>query len=163
MRTWIVLAATLAVAGCSKKAENAPEPNAPPPSAPVTQSGETTPTDESSEPETKIELPAGGAPTPTQGEDKNALHDQEYKTLAEAESALSNAKHELDQLLKTSGSATPLSVGDSRCDGACKALSSMKRAADAVCRLAGDSDQRCKKARTLVEESEGRVATCKCG
>ncbi len=40
---------------------------------------------------------------------------------------------------------------ESRCATACKAFASLKRAADAVCRLAGDDDARCDHAKKLVE------------
>lgn len=49
------------------------------------------------------------------------------------------------------------------CELACRALASMKRAADAVCRLAGEADPRCTDARRRVSESETRVAACSCG
>lgn len=48
------------------------------------------------------------------------------------------------------------------CELACRALASMKRAADAVCRLAGETDPRCTDARRRVSESETRVAACSC-
>jgi len=51
---------------------------------------------------------------------------------------------------------------ESRCDTACKAFASLKRAADAVCRLAGDDDARCDHARKLVDENGRRVAQCGC-
>lgn len=51
---------------------------------------------------------------------------------------------------------------ESRCDTACKAFASLKRAADAVCRLAGDDDARCDHAKKLVNENGRRVAQCGC-
>jgi hypothetical protein len=55
-----------------------------------------------------------------------------------------------------------LTQGDPRCERACKAFSSLRRAADGVCRLAGDGDARCVRARGIVKDNEARVATCKC-
>lgn len=57
----------------------------------------------------------------------------------------------------------PLGVGDPRCANACKAFASLRRAADAVCRLAGDSNARCSRAREIVKDSEERVKSCSCG
>ena len=48
------------------------------------------------------------------------------------------------------------------CETACRALASMGRAADAICRLAGDADARCSSARKRVEDSSSRVAACRC-
>ncbi len=48
------------------------------------------------------------------------------------------------------------------CQDACRALSSMKRAADTICRLAGPEDARCQTARRRVQEGEERTSTCGC-
>lgn len=53
-------------------------------------------------------------------------------------------------------------LSESPCAVACRALTSMKRAADAVCRLAGEGDARCADARKRVSESATRVASCAC-
>lgn len=164
----ILCAIVLSTSGC-KKSENAPEANAPPSSMPADESVSREP----STPGQAGYAPPPAAPTsglPSGGEaaekpeEKEALDKPvEYKTIEEAESALSGAKTELDKLLtKSGGGADRLATNDARCENACKAFSSMKRAADAVCRLAGDPDARCKKARTLVKGSESRVAVCKC-
>lgn len=55
-----------------------------------------------------------------------------------------------------------LAGGDARCAEACKAFASLKRAADAVCRLTSATDARCAKARTVVEENRKRVQVCRC-
>ncbi|RYE83428.1 MAG: hypothetical protein EOO75_19350 [Myxococcales bacterium] len=49
------------------------------------------------------------------------------------------------------------------CRDACRALSSMRRAADTVCRLAGEGDERCQSARRRVHDGEGQTGTCQCG
>jgi hypothetical protein len=153
------------LAGC-KKSEDAPQANAPPSSVPAHES--------TVDPATPAQPGYGQAPAPTTGglpsatttpsEDEPTLEKPvEYQTIEEAETALSGAKTELDKLLtKPGGGADRLATDDARCENACKAFASMKRAADAVCRLAGDPDARCKKARTLVKSSEARVAVCKC-
>jgi len=94
----------------------------------------------------------------------SSLND-EPKTIAEAETRLADAEDEIQQLLhvnKGGAAASPLSTGDGRCEQACKAFASLKRAADAVCRLAGDSHERCTRARSVVKKNEGRVQPCSC-
>jgi type IV secretory pathway VirB10-like protein len=165
----IALAGSVLGSGC-KKSEDAPQVNAPPSSTPVvdesereTSTAEPDP-DQAGAPSSTSGLPSGGAQPATPTDKKEALDQPaEYQTVEEAEKALTGAKTELDKLLtKAGGGADRLASEDSRCESACKAFSSMKRAGDAVCRLAGDSDARCKKARTLVKGSESRVAVCKC-
>jgi len=46
-----------------------------------------------------------------------------------------------------------------RCHIACRALSSMRRATDRLCSLAGEHDHRCARARTRLEIAATRVAT----
>ncbi|MCC6644136.1 MAG: hypothetical protein IT374_01010 [Polyangiaceae bacterium] len=48
------------------------------------------------------------------------------------------------------------------CQTACRALASMRRAADAVCRLAGATDARCDSAQRRVDAATARVAHCGC-
>lgn len=48
------------------------------------------------------------------------------------------------------------------CMSPCRALASMRRAVDALCRMAGDSDKRCLDARQTLSDSVSRTATCKC-
>lgn len=52
----------------------------------------------------------------------------------------------------------------SACSRVCRALGSMRRSVDAICRLAGDSDARCKDARGVLDKSGRRVegAGCSC-
>ncbi|AUX43140.1 hypothetical protein SOCE26_045830 [Sorangium cellulosum] len=45
------------------------------------------------------------------------------------------------------------------CETACRALASMERAAQHLCGLSGDADQRCDAARTRVKSATDRVAT----
>ncbi|MBK6514035.1 MAG: hypothetical protein IPG04_07915 [Polyangiaceae bacterium] len=63
-------------------------------------------------------------------------------------------------------SATPsqLDTGTaaSRCELACKALGSMRRSSEYVCRLAGPADPRCELARARVVKAEGRVSSAGC-
>jgi hypothetical protein len=48
------------------------------------------------------------------------------------------------------------------CETACKALSSLTRASDAVCRLDSDGGKRCERARQIREDASQRVASCGC-
>lgn len=125
--------------------------------------------------------PGAAAPTPApqaaptlgstkeeeRGDDAKGDTAVEPATLAAAESALEKAKTSLDQLVGAKGGraaeATPLASGDPRCPEACKAMSSLRRAAAAVCRLAGDAHARCARAKGIVKDSEGKLAACKCG
>ena len=60
----------------------------------------------------------------------------------------------------------PLSTGDLRegpaCATACRAIGSMKRAVDAICRMAGEADPRCTDARKTLADSVERTAGCGC-
>ncbi len=49
------------------------------------------------------------------------------------------------------------------CRQACRAYASLRRAVDAVCRLAGDPSEKCTSARDRQKEIEGRVTSCGCG
>jgi hypothetical protein len=48
------------------------------------------------------------------------------------------------------------------CATACRAFSSLGRAASAVCRIAGEKDARCTRAHGVVADAEKRVAACGC-
>ena len=52
--------------------------------------------------------------------------------------------------------------GMPRCGDACRAFGSLDRAASAICRIAGESSDRCERARSVVEEYRSRVAACHC-
>lgn len=158
---WIVLALLLA-AGC-KKQESSPAPA----QSPV--ESQKTPVDHPLQPGAQP-LP----PTPTvesQGgaspKKKSALPEREAEasSVQEAEKALDEAAANLSKLLgsgRAAGDATRLSAGDPRCPEACKAMGSLRRAAAAVCRLAGDATERCSRAKSIVKDNELRVAACKC-
>lgn len=48
------------------------------------------------------------------------------------------------------------------CGQSCRALSSMRRAVSALCRMTGDEDARCSDAKKTLSQSESRVAQCHC-
>jgi hypothetical protein len=88
----------------------------------------------------------------------------EPESLPEAERALEQARSELEGGLAGGAKADREASGGERdCATACRAFASLKRAADAVCRLAGPDEQpRCARARGVVAEGERRVAGCGC-
>jgi hypothetical protein len=49
-----------------------------------------------------------------------------------------------------------------KCASPCRALASMRRAVTALCRMTGDTDERCETAQRTLKESETRAATCRC-
>ena len=88
----------------------------------------------------------------------------EPESLPEAERALEQAKGELEGGPAGGAKADQEASGAERdCATTCRAFASLKRAADAVCRLAGPGEQpRCARARSMVAEGERRVAGCGC-
>lgn len=48
------------------------------------------------------------------------------------------------------------------CATSCRAIGSMRRAVNAICRIAGTSDARCEEARRILATSEERVVSCRC-
>lgn len=48
------------------------------------------------------------------------------------------------------------------CVSPCRALASMRRAVDALCRMTGEHDNRCVDAKKTLAESVGRTSSCKC-
>lgn len=108
-----------------------------------------------------------------------------YDSVDEAEQALADAEQQLAGLF--SGSREALAEGSAespppepsvdegdaeevgedddgagRCATACKALESLRRAGDAICRLAGEEDERCSRARKIIQENTERVSECGC-
>jgi hypothetical protein len=138
-----------------------------------------------------MEAPSPTAAPEAPAEDydgKDELH-ADLSTLEKAEAELARAQTVLDGLYVAEGrgveqapkkSAAPRAAAPpaggvrteeaeekakddrSRCDTACRAFASLERAADAVCRLAGDAKDRCARAKKLVDENGGRVASCSC-
>ncbi len=79
-------------------------------------------------------------------------------TPAEAASAPSpRAESAPDQELALSSARA-----ESPCMRACRAFASMRRASDALCRIAGEHDGRCTEARRAVRESEAKLEGCSC-
>jgi hypothetical protein len=88
-------------------------------------------------------VPAGGAPA------------------ASAPAEAERASEPVAQQAPAPESKDDKGSGD-RCSGLCRAFGSLSRAADAICRLAGEPDERCTRARTSVRDNFKRVAVCRC-
>lgn len=115
--------------------------------------------------------------------------DEEFTNLEAAERALNQAKADLDRLALAepapvvgrsasadratekkeakgaqapSAGAAANSAPNPVCENACRAFSSLSRAAGAVCRLDGNNGAHCTRAKRVVADSQQRVATCSC-
>jgi len=164
-QTWLLLVFGCALAaGCS--------PAHPPEPAPVRS-----PLPEGGRPgfaPAPATMPAASEPEPAGG----------FGSLEEAEAALHRAERELAAAASESspqdtteeqaapagaapapkaGAAQQRSVSVGTCDRVCRAFDSLSRAADAVCRIAGATSDRCWQARRRVDQNRQRVSGCGCG
>jgi hypothetical protein len=129
----------------SKEPATAPAPGpSPPPSPPPTTV-------------TPGVLPPFPRPLPPSSD----LGGPEPRTLEEALARLEASALELETLWRMRA-GTPLDAG--MCLNVCASLASLRRAAAAVCRLAGDGDDRCRRATERLRDSERRAreAGCPC-
>ncbi len=113
-------------------------------------------------------MPSAAPPAAEPASESAAPSSLRAGTADEAVGELDAAERELDRLLGGSGDATgpgglkkegeerPLAGGDG-CSIACRALASMRRAADHLCELAGEGDTRCSDARARVGRASDRV------
>ena len=186
---WLVGGLTVLVLapGCAR----APEASAPAPSSASSASsnGAAPPPAEAAPIAAPAASPAP-APPPQGLDDesrKGAGLDQEFATLEAAERALNQAKADLDRLALAepskplsrdgaSGGASEkkeraaqapkasaaASAPNALCENACRAFSSLSRAASAVCRLDGDGGSHCAHAKRVLSDSQLRVASCSC-
>lgn len=89
---------------------------------------------------------------------------REPTTAAEALDILEEDEAMLLAALDDAKQATSLARDPAAtCQRVCVAIASMRRSVDAVCRLAGDDDDRCSRARGTLDRSEGRVRDAGCG
>ncbi len=98
---------------------------------------------------------------------------EEPRTAEEAQDQIDAARAIIDQSVRTEG---PVSADAAKsdqptvkaeqveavCAGRCKALASMKRAVDALCRMTGESEARCVSAKRTYDASSTRIADCSC-
>lgn len=183
---WLLAAAPLLV-GCAKNrtegAAPAPLPAAAPGASLSTPPSAAAPGAERGAPAGAAGLPAGNGKAAPEARqvgpstlDNNRAapraggkHAERFKSIAEAQAALERANRELVALYAPANKMTRAHAASAdhasaaqRCGIACKAFASLERAADGVCRLAGEQDARCKHARHLVDVNRRRVASCGC-
>jgi hypothetical protein len=177
MRKITYLGATLVCLGCSKRAEDESVKSATAPATPAAgDRAAEQPLAPGAAPPPAVAAPEAPAQEPADEEapssttknsekpKKDGLGDQtreELNSVADAEALLNAQSARLTKLLG-GAKAQALSAGDKRCDEACLAFASLKRAADAICRLAGDSDARCTRAKRIVDSSESKLKACSC-
>lgn len=143
-------------------------------------------------PESQAAAPAPVAPQGLdRPKSKAAREDEaEFANLEAAERALNQAKADLDRLAlaepspvlgqnsaadravekkESKASRAPSAAGaaapaksNAVCEDACRAFSSLTRAASAVCRLDGASGTHCSHAKHIVADAQQRVASCSC-
>jgi hypothetical protein len=170
----LALIGAAAAASCSRRSEEAPSETAASqapamPAAPGSPAAEPAPESQA--------RPEPGAAPPTSLERAEepprgglGQHEDRLTTLGEAEKAFADSEQQLAKLLgpldadkaKGGQAAAPLAGGDARCPQACKAFDSLRRAGDAICRIAGDADARCSRARDVVKQNQTRVTACGC-
>ena len=187
--SWFALLASLVACGRSPEAA-APEAAAPAASASTTSSDlATAPAAEEAAPATPSPAPAPQGLGDDSPKSKAPVRGQdEFTSLEAAERALNQAKSDLDRLAlaepsPTVGRAAPGDRANEKksdkgaapsagaaantapsplCENACRAFSSLTRAANAVCRLDGNSGTHCTRAKRVVSDSQHRVASCSC-
>jgi hypothetical protein len=155
-------ALVLALGACAKRADESPPAASAAPDTPAEESPAGGPPEQGVAPTTAEPAPAPESEPPSSltGEGKKGA--DAFPTIEAAEAELARADKALTQLLSRNGKAEKLAVGDDRCGKACKAFSSLERARDAICRIAGEPDARCSRARKIVKDHEPRIAACAC-
>jgi hypothetical protein len=157
----------------------APEPEAAPEKE-AAPAGEQPSTMAPAAPGPPPQAPAGAAPPPSSAAEA-ADEGEALQTVEQAQALLARAEQELQSLFghgaqrkeRAAGAPSPASAPAaarpparsrprSPCASACRAFASLDRAAGAVCRLAGESDARCLRAKQSVKENAQRVASCDC-
>lgn len=94
------------------------------------------------------------------------------RTVEEAQEQIARAKTALERGGGLPGDATSAPAPQSltgreerpedTCGGTCRALASMKRAVEALCRMTGDADARCVDAKRTLDENTARTSSCRC-
>lgn len=171
MRKFTYVGVALVCLGCSKRAEDESVKSASTPVAPAQESepgGVEQPMAPGASPPPAAAAPESPADEEVPSSTKKSAEKSEKDGLAEkltsiaqAEAALNEKSAQLTKLLG-GAKAQALATGDKRCDEACLAFASLKRAADAICRLAGDSDARCTRAKRIVDDNETKLKACSC-
>jgi len=175
------------LAGFTACAQVSPEASVPAATATTAPAEERPPA-----PESQAAAPAPVAPQGLDRPKSKAAREgeAEFANLEAAERALNQAKADLDRLAlaepspvlgqnsaadraaekkeskasrapSAAGAAAP-TKGNALCEDACRAFSSLTRAASAVCRLDGANGTHCSHAKHIVADAQQRVASCSC-
>lgn len=130
----------------------------------------------------------GGADAPAKAPSQGQAHADEAsepRSIEEANEHIARARADLEPLTSTPGAeammiepqegassrpqAAPPGGGpsgkrgvDDVCARPCRALASMRRAVEALCRMTGDGDERCTEAKRTLSESARRASSCRC-
>lgn len=186
------LAGRLGLIVCFTACGRTPEPSAPSASATSASPTASAPEDDAKGElaELPAPAPAPGLPGVDRPNSKAAEDEAEFTNVEAAERALNQAKADLDRLAlaepaknvgrsstakrdtekkdaapaeraSSAGAAAPMR-SSAVCEDACRALSSLARAAHAVCRLDGSSGAHCTRAKHVLADAQQRVASCSC-
>jgi hypothetical protein len=182
-----LLAGGLWVGACFTACARSPEASAPAASSTTTAKAK----ERGATPESPPAAPAPAPAFAPQGLDEGKSEDNaEFSSLEAAERALNQAKADLDRLAlaepapavgrsasadraekkndskprqapSAAGAAAPTKA-NGMCEEACRALSSLSRAASAVCRLDSNGGTHCSHAKHVLADAQQRVASCSC-
>ena len=182
------LAGWLGILACTTACAHAQRPSAPLASAaPEAEERAGTPEGALAAPAPAPPAAAQGLDAP---KSKTAKDETEFSTLEAAERALKQAEADLDRLAlaqpspviaqnaaadraaekkeskparaPSAGSAAAPSKPNAVCEDACRAFSSLSRAASAVCRLDGSAGTHCSHAKQVLADAQQRVSSCSC-
>lgn len=114
--------------------------------------------------------PAGASPPAAEPVFAPTTIEEAEAQIREAEAALGRGEA---PEVATAGAATSRAAADDAvaaepkdrrdpCRTSCRALASMTRAVEALCRMTSDADARCAKGRATLAESQARAASCGC-
>ncbi len=149
---------------------------------------EQAPAPEAAPPTPAPAAPASEANEPVEARDREqsrTMSATSHDDLQTAQADLERARVELNQALaqaptghapksSSAGAAASRGAADeapakaekksegSSCSTACRAFSSLERAATAVCRITGEKDGRCSHAHAVLADAKKRVAVCPC-
>ncbi|MBX3183567.1 MAG: hypothetical protein KIT72_05545 [Polyangiaceae bacterium] len=115
--------------------------------------------DSAPEPGTPAASPRKAGKAGSAAEARGDALDESLPTLLEA---LRTSDATLSRLYGDTPKATPLAADDARCEAACAAFASLKRAAAGICRITGEDDERCTDAHKRVAHHQAKLARCAC-
>jgi len=186
LASWVGM--LLWVSACARS----PEPSAPPAPAASAPPGAAAEATQDNVAPTAAQAPAPAPQGLDRATPKAEQSEAEFTSLEAAERALNQAKADLDRLAfaepaptvarnatadraaekkkdskpaarapSTAGAAAP-AKSNAVCEDACRAFSSLNRAANAVSRLDGSSGTHCTRARHVLADAQQRVSSCSC-